>query len=49
MRAECLDLPELCVSKAHLDSLRVLDHLRESLVEDCGRIGHVGVSKTPLA
>ena len=30
--AECLDLSRLCVCKAHLDSLRVLDHLGKPLV-----------------
>lgn len=32
MGAEFLDFPRLSVSKAHLDSLRVPDHLGESLV-----------------
>lgn len=36
MGAECLDLPRLCATRAHLDSLRVLNHLREPLFGRCG-------------
>lgn len=32
MSAERLDLPRLCVTSAHLDSLRVSNHLGEPLV-----------------